>query len=143
MLSEDASTGKVGYTLAWSIRTWLYSMMRRRGRQQLQRVSDVSSNEFMATLPDQRSMYLRFLGTRHRQLPPSLKDLFREDYHGPWELCTMVWCFIGHPNFNKVTADWLEEHEEELDARREALKVEEGQNPHPGLLVSDCAGLQG
>ena len=55
----------------------------------------------------------------------------------------MVWCFIGHPNFNMVTADWLEEHEEELDARREALKVEEGQNPHPGVLVGDCAGLQG
>ena len=55
----------------------------------------------------------------------------------------MVWCFIGHPNFNKVTAAWLEEHEEELDARREALKVEEGQNPHPGVPVCDCAGLQG
>ena len=38
MLSEDASKGQSSYTLAWPIRTWLYSMMRRRGRQQLQRV---------------------------------------------------------------------------------------------------------
>ena len=76
MLSEDASKGQSSYTLAWPIRTWLYSMMRRRGRQQLQRVSDVSSDEFVATFPDQKSMYLRFLGTRHRQRPPSLKDLF-------------------------------------------------------------------
>ena len=51
----------------------------------------------------------------------------------------MVWSFIGHPNFNKVTADWLEEHEEELDAQREALKVQTSQNPHPGALVRDCA----
>jgi len=42
-------------------------------------------------------------------------------------------------NFKKVTADWLEEHEEELGARREALKAETGQNPHPGVLVYDCA----
>ena len=140
MLSEDASKGKVGYTLAWSIRGWLYSMMRRQGRQQLQRVSDVSVDEFMATFPDQKSMWPRFLGTRRRQRPLSLKEFFREaDYHGPWELCTMVWCFIGHPNFNKVTAEWLEEHVEELHARREALKVEEGQNPHPAVLVHDCA----
>ena len=120
-------------------------MMRRRGRQQLQRVSDVSSDEFIAAFPDQKEHVPALPRATAPTAPTQLEGLFcREaDYRGPWELCTMVWCFIGHPNFNNVTADWLEEHEEELDARREALKVEEGQNPHPGLLVSDCAGLQG
>ena len=38
-------------------------------------------------------------------------------------------------NFKKVTADWLEAHEDDLDAQREALKVETGQR----VPVCDCA----
>ena len=103
MLSEDTSKHQAGYTLAWSIRSWLYSMMHQQGRQRLRQVNDASLDEFLATFPDQKSMSQRFLGPR-RAKRPSLKVFFQGvGYHWPWELRTMVWCFIGHPNFNKVT----------------------------------------
>ena len=104
MLSEHTSKDKAGYTLAWSIRSWLCSMLRQQGGQQLRRVSDVSVDEFLQTFPDQKSMCQRSLGPR-RERRPSLTFVFQGAvYHGPWELCTMVWRLICHPAFNEALA---------------------------------------
>ena len=71
MLSEDTSKDKAGYTLAWSIRSWLYSMMHQQGRQRLRQVNDASLDEFLTTFPDQKSMSQRFLGPRRAKRPSS------------------------------------------------------------------------
>ena len=54
--------GQDSYTLDWSIRGWLYSMMHQQGRQRLRQVNDANVNEFLTTFPDQKSMCQRFLG---------------------------------------------------------------------------------
>ena len=124
------------YTLAWLARGLMKSWMWRNGLHKLRKVDDTSLRSFSTAFPDQKDMFTSMVGS-HVSWEQTLSQFFQAiNFRGPWELCTMVWCFCGNPIFDRVHVGDLQKAVRPLKARRVEQKPQIGQNPTPAMLVA-------
>ena len=131
------SKDKPSYTLAWLARGLMKSWMWRHGVEQLRKVDNTTLEEFAVCFPDEKDMFSAMVGAKGPRQQPLSKFFQAIKFQGPWELCTMVWCFCGNAVFDHVSAGDLEKAQKTLAALRVLQQKQQlGQNPTPAKLVA-------
>ena len=137
--SHGVQESSAGYLVVWTLRTLFLASMHNHGICNLKVEASTSVSDLQGCFPDQGDWVAKLAKATGTTTVSDL--LSAVGYTGPVELFTCYCCFLGDPDFDWVSADWLASHTKELRAAIRAYRAEHGQHPHPAVIVKIVAGI--
>lgn len=137
---KSRSPGIASYLVVWTMRALFLTSMHVHGICCLKLEASTSIADLMGCFPDQSDWVSKLAKATGTTSVSGLLEAV--GYTGPVELFTCYCCFLGDPDFDWVTSDWLASHSRKLKAAITAYRAEHGQNPNPAVILKVVAGIK-
>ena len=137
--SRESRECTAGYVAVWTLRCLFLTSMHEHGIARLKFTASTPISELVGCFPDQSDWVLKMAGATGTTTVSGL--LSAVGYTAPVELFTCYCCFMGDPDFDWVTADWLADNVKKLKVAIRDYRIEHGQNPNPAVIVKVVAGF--